>query len=62
METPIVNDEVDASAASISCGEQNSTIARQLEIERSGWGFRRAPREERSLVFCKLIGALPGEA
>jgi hypothetical protein len=30
--------DVHASAASISYGEQNSTIARQLAIERSGFG------------------------
>ena len=33
-QSPILNDEVHASAAPISYEEQNSTIARQLEIER----------------------------
>ena len=37
--TPMLNDDVHASAASISYGEQNSTIARQLEIARSGFGI-----------------------
>jgi hypothetical protein len=60
-----LNDEIHASAAPISYEEQNSTITRQLEIAGGGFGvgvFGAPPREERSLVFCKLIGALSGEA
>ena len=61
----MLNDEIDASAVPISYGEQNSTISRQLEIERSRFsvGVFGAPRrEERSLVSCKLIGTLSEEA